>query len=201
MVLDQLASVTVHDRLGLARGARGEQRVQRVVERDRIELERRRLGEQLHPTRRLGNARLAVWDPNEPLDRRQRLPDQRQLAPAVDVAVAIAVAADAEHDPWLELREPVDDAARAKLGRADGPHRAEAGGGGERDDRLGNVRQVRDHPVTRAGRRDASDRRGHAPPGRAALRTSARPAVESVNALAPRSGHGPPRSPRDARRS
>ena len=64
--------------------------------------------------------------------------------------VAPAVAGDREQDLRLELTEPVEDAARPELGRARCPDRAEARGGEEGDERLGDVRQVRDDPVAAA---------------------------------------------------
>ena len=54
--------MAVHDRLRPARRPRREQHEQRVVERDREELERPRLGEQLVPGERIRNGVLAVGD-------------------------------------------------------------------------------------------------------------------------------------------
>ena len=81
------------------------------------------------------------------LDRRDPAPDRLDLGPAVDVPVAVAVAADGHQHARLDLREPVDDAAGAELGRARGPDRAEARGRDEADQRLGDVRHVRHDPI------------------------------------------------------
>ena len=69
-----------------------------------------------------------------------------QLA-AVVVLAAIAVAVDRQHHLRLDLREAVDDAAGAEVRRAARPDRAEARGGVEGGDRLGNVGHVGDDAV------------------------------------------------------
>ena len=69
-----------------------------------------------------------------------------QLA-AVMVLAAVAVAVDRQQHLRLDLGEAVDDAARAEVGRAARPDRAEAGGGEEGGDRLGDVRHVGDDAV------------------------------------------------------
>ena len=55
-VLDQDPAVAVHDRLRQARRAGREEDVQRVVERDRVELQRPGLGEQVVPSTASGSA-------------------------------------------------------------------------------------------------------------------------------------------------
>ena len=150
-VLEQDAAVAVDDRLRQAGRARREQHEQRVVEGDRLERERPGLGEQLVP----GDARRAPRARRRGRGRRgaasagRRGSSATSLA-AVDRAVAVAVAADRQQHRRLELREAVDDAARAELGRAARPDRAEARGRRERDERLGDVRQVGDDAVARA---------------------------------------------------
>ncbi len=79
--------------------------------------------------------------------RRQCGADVGDLGGAVDGTAAVAVAVDDEQHHGLDLLEAVDDAARAELGRARRPHRAERGGGQERDQGLGDVREVGRHPV------------------------------------------------------
>ena len=69
------------------------------------------------------------------------------LLAAVDELVAPAVAGDREQHLRLELPEPVEHAAHAELRRARRPDRAEARGREEGDERLRDVRQVRDDPV------------------------------------------------------
>ena len=85
-------------------------------------------------------------------------------ARAVDVLAAVAVAAGDEQDHRLDLPEAVDHAARPELDRAAGPHRAEPGGGQERDQRLRAVGQVAGHPVAGARRRGRRAPGGRAPP-------------------------------------
>ena len=84
------------------------------------------------------------------LEARQARPDRRHFGAAVDVMVTVAVAAHRQQHARLDLREPVGHTARAELGRARRPDRAEAGGGDERDQRLGDVRQVGDDAVAGA---------------------------------------------------
>ena len=72
------------------------------------------------------------------------------LLAAVDELVAPAVAGDGEQQLRLELAEPVEHAADAELRRAGRPDRAEARGREEGDERLRDVRQVRDDPVAGA---------------------------------------------------
>ncbi len=58
-----------------------------------------------------------------------------------------AVAVDGQQDLGLDLRETVNHTADAELGRAARPHRPEAGGGQERDQRFRDVGQQCRHPV------------------------------------------------------
>src|SRR5581483_2909081 len=88
--------------------------------------------------------------------------DLGDLLVPLDELVAPAVAADGEQQLRLELAEAVDDAAHAELRRAGRPDRADAGGGQEGDERLGNVREVRDDAV--AGL-DADPEEARARPG------------------------------------
>ena len=133
--------------------AGGEEHVERVGERDRVERERPRLGDELLPAERVrqrvaGAAR--VRDVDDMLERRQPGADGGHLLAPVDVLVAEAVAGDREQHLRLQLAEPVEDAARPELGGARRPDRAEARGGEERDERLGDVREIRDDPVAAA---------------------------------------------------
>ena len=149
-VLDQDAAVPVDDRLRQAGRARREEDVQGVRERQGVELERPRLGEQLLPA---DGVREHVVRPadvghvDEGLEGRQPLADRRHLLAAVDELVAEAVAGHGQEHLRLELPQAVEDAAHAELGRAGGPDRAQAGGGEEGDDRLRDVREVRDDAV------------------------------------------------------
>ena len=200
-VLDQLAAVAVDDRLRKPGGARGEQDVQRMVERDRVELERSAFGGQVLPGDRVRDLRLPERDPDHVLDRRDPASDRLDLGPAVDVAVTEAVAADREQHPRLDLREPVDDAAGAELGRAGGPDRSQARGGDEADQRLRDIRQVRHNPVTGAHAQPLEPRADAA----GSLDQIAERQLErrraSASAPRRRRDRGPPRGRPDARRS
>ena len=89
--------------------------------------------------------------------------DLRDLGAPVDVPVAEAVATDSEQHLGLDLAETGEDAADTELRRAGRPHRAETGGGDERDDRLRRIGQVADdtvagpHPERLQSRADAGD--------------------------------------------
>ncbi len=79
--------------------------------------------------------------------------------PAVEGLAAVGVAVDGEQHLWLDLLESVDHAAAAHVGRAARPDRAQAGAGQQRHHRLGDVRQVGDHPVAAAHTHVAQRRR------------------------------------------
>jgi hypothetical protein len=74
--------------------------------------------------------------------RGQRLHQVRHDVAAVVRLAAEAVAVDRDQDLRLDLREAVDDALRAEVGRTGGPDRAGAGDSEHRHDRLGDVRNV-----------------------------------------------------------
>jgi hypothetical protein len=73
--------------------------------------------------------------------------DLCDFARAVEVASTVAVAVDDEEDLRVELAEAIDDCARAEVRRAARPDRAEARCREQRDDGLGDVRQIRDDTV------------------------------------------------------
>src|SRR5581483_3676144 len=152
-VLEQDAAVTVDDRLRQPGRSGGEEHVQRVRERERLELERTRAVEELVPRERARN-RVAlaarVRHVDDRLEARQPFADGGNLLATVDVLLAPAVAGDREQDLRLELAEPVENAARAELGRTGGPDRTEARAREEGDERLGDVREVGDDAVARA---------------------------------------------------
>ena len=177
--------MAVDDRLRLAGGARGEQHAQRVRERDRLEREISRFREQLGPGRRVGQCVRAVGDVHDVLDGRQPGADLGDLLAAVDVLGAVAVAGDGQQHLRLDLPEPVDHAAGAELRGAARPDRAQAGGGQERHQGLGDVRQVGHHPVAPADAEPLQARRGPVRPGRAAAPRSARPGRGSASSPTP----------------
>ena len=170
-VLDEHPAVPVHDRLRQAGRARGEQHVERVVERDRLELQRALLGRAARPSRWRRAGRAAPYGTCTTCSRvPQPLADRGDLRAAVDLAVAVGVAGDREQHLRLDLGDAREHAARAELRRAAGPDRAEARGGDERDERLGHVRQVADDAVAGADAEPHAVPRGRARPARAARR-------------------------------
>ena len=69
------------------------------------------------------------------------------LRATLERLAAVPVAVDAEHQLRRELRESVEDAARAEIRAAARPDRADAGRREHRDDGIGRVRQTADDPV------------------------------------------------------
>ncbi len=153
MCLEQLqqdAAVAVHDRLRACSRPRREEHEQRVVERDGLEGERQaRIAEQLVPAEGVRHDVLAVGHVHDVPQRGECGSDGGHLGAAVDSAVAVAVAADGQEHRRLELRQPVDHATGPELGRTARPDRTEARRGGERHERLRDVRQVGRDPVAR----------------------------------------------------
>jgi hypothetical protein len=149
-MLEQDAAVAVDDRLRQAGRAGREEHVERVVERDRVEIERPRFGQELLPWNGVGKRVASVRDVDDGVHGREPGADLGHLVAPVDPGLAPAVAVDCEEDARLELAEAVEHASGAELRRAGRPDRAEAGGGQERDQRLGDVRQVGDDPVAGA---------------------------------------------------
>ena len=156
----------MHDRLGQAGGARGIQHPQGMVERHLLELE--------HGTTVLALAALSAGAAPQLQQlapahapgqtRRARLGRQvraaapcgarsaarrgsRPVARAVVVAAAVPVAVHRQQHRRLDLREPIDHAARAELRRRARPDRADRGDGQQRDERLGDVRHVGDDAI------------------------------------------------------
>ena len=164
-VLEHDPAVAVHDRLGQARGARGVDHPERMVERHLLELGLALAGGQVLPAREPpgagGSHRAGRADQVHHDHRGQARQGGHHvvdhLGPGELLAsVPVAVAGD-EHGR-LDLREPVDDAAGAEVGRAGRPDRADAGRGEQADDRLGHVRQQGRDPVA------AADAEGAQPP-------------------------------------
>ncbi len=76
------------------------------------------------------------------LDRGQGLSQLLDHRSAVEVLATVAVAVHGQQHLRFDLREPVDDAAHAEVGRAGGPDRAEGGHRVEGGDGLRQVGQV-----------------------------------------------------------
>ena len=189
----RMPAVSVDDRLRDAGRAGREQHVERVVERHRVELERPVLGDQRVPVGRAG-------DVDDVLERRQRGGDRRRPRRARSIAlVAEVVAVDREQHLGLELRQPVDHAARPELGRAARPDRAERRARPRTRSASPGRSAGRRRRGRRGRRRAASAPRGRARPARAARPSSARAARAPGSRRRPRAG--PVRCAAGARRS
>ncbi len=161
-VLQQRAAGAVHDALGHAGGTRGEHDEQRMVERQALERQLRRL-ERRHEVMhidRTGDAsevRVAarVWNDHGMAHRRQERHHLRHARHHVDRLAAIEVAVGRDQHLRFYLAETVEYALRSEVGRAGRPGRAQAGGCQHRDDRTGDVRHVARDAVAHAHARCA----------------------------------------------
>src|SRR5271169_2317562 len=109
-MLDEDAAVTVDDRLRQSRRPGGEQDAEWVIERQRVELQRRGLGEQLAPRERVREhvVRAAhVRNVDDVPYRGQLRADLGDLLVPVDVLVSPDVTGGSEQQRGLELAEPV----------------------------------------------------------------------------------------------
>ena len=163
-VLEQGPAGAVDDALRSTGGPRRIHDVERVVERDRLELDLAGgVGQgQLVPGDRPGNRpevrRLAkIRHDDRPLHARDAGEDLPDAPERIDRGPVVAVAVRGDENPRLDLPETIEHPLHPEVGRARGPHRPEAGRGEHRDDRLGEVRQVARDPVpgTDAGRSEA----------------------------------------------
>ena len=142
-VLEEDPAVAVHDRLGHAGRAGGVQHVQRMVGGDLLELDGPGCASEVAPGDRAGHRLVAeVLQRHRRLQAGEAVADRLHLGAAVDVAAAVSIAIDDEQHLRIDLAETVEHRLHAELGRAACPHRAEARGGQEGNDRLGDVRQV-----------------------------------------------------------
>ncbi len=172
-------AVAVQDRLGQPGGARGEQHVERVVERHPGELQRARLGGEVRPGGR------ALGGRTRPGRGRASRPASRRWAGAARIAStsprrsialrAVAVAVDGDQDLRCDLLPAVGHALGAELRRAGAEDRAQAGRGEEHGEGLGDVRAVRRHPVPALDARREQAHPHLARRGRAARSRSAGP--------------------------
>ena len=145
--------MAVDDRLGQPRGPRREQHVQRVVERDGVEGERRGLGEQRRPRDGPGDGLDGLGlgteighDDGRP-EAGQGGADLGDGPRPVDRLVAVPVAVDRQQHRRFDLGEPVDDGPGPELGRAGRPGGAQRRRRQEADHRLGDVGHVRGDAV------------------------------------------------------
>ena len=166
-VLEEDPAVAVDDRLREPGRAGAVEHPERVVEGDVREGERLvlALGQEVVPGVASGAPRAAapveVGQDDRPLEAAASRPAAPDDIEPVVVAPAVAVAVDGEQDARLDLREAVDDAAHAEVGRAARPDRAEARARVEGDGGLEDVGDVRDDAVARADPR-AGERGGEA---------------------------------------
>lgn len=129
---------------------------QRVVERDVLELQgvAARTGQVgvAHPGAQAvrGGGRVEIGDEHGRGERRQRGLDLPDDLPPVEPLAVVGVAVHGDQDLRLDLREPVDDRGGAEVRGARRPDRAQRRRGQEADQRLGDVRDVRGHPVALA---------------------------------------------------
>ncbi len=124
-----------------------------MVERQYRECQRPRLGEQIVPPGGLGERVVIaarIGHVHRVLEVRESGADPGHVGPAIDRALAIAVAGDRQQHLRLDHLETGDHAARTELRCAGSPHGADAGGCEERDQRLRDVGQVGDDAVARA---------------------------------------------------
>ena len=146
-VFEENPAVTVHDRLGHAGGPRREEHVERMVGSDLRESGFPGPADELVPRDVVARRGVQVRDANGRAHRREAGAQRVDLVVSVQSARAVPVAVDDEQHGRLDLGEAVEHGARAELRRARRPHRAEARGREERDDRLRNVGEKRGHAV------------------------------------------------------
>ena len=121
-VFDGDAAVAVHDRLRETRRPRGEEHVQRVVERHRLERHRRRGGRAVMVEERRPSVlarRVEIGQPHDVVERRQRGDDLCEMSSAVDVLVAVPVPIDGEEHLRFDLGPPIDHGPHAEFGAHD----------------------------------------------------------------------------------
>src|SRR5919202_1837558 len=153
-MFDEDAALAVHDGLRQAGGPRGVEHPQRVVEGHLLEsqLSAFVVLKQFVPHGHVlqgASVRLffEVRQDHDPLELRDLLLELRHHLRPVVVLAAVAVAVHRDKDLRPYLLEAVYDAARAEVRGAAGPDRAYGRDGEQRDDGLGDVRQVGHHPI------------------------------------------------------
>ena len=137
-VLQQDPALPLDDGLRQTGRAGGVEDPERMVERQALEAELGRLGEELIP---------AARHQDGVLDRRDATHDLRHPLVAVEVLAAVAVALGGDQDLRLDLLEPVHHGRRAELRCAARPDRADARTREKRHHRLRHVRHVGRHAV------------------------------------------------------
>ncbi len=154
-MLEQRAPRPVHQALGQAGGARRIQDVQRMVERQPREGQRRRRFGRAHVVAPRDAARQArgvhggvlARHQHHALDFRNARGDLADPRQAVDTRSCIAVRRRGQQHAGPDLPEPVEHAGHAEVGRAAGPDGPDAGRGEHQDHRLRHVGHERGHAV------------------------------------------------------
>ena len=167
-VLQQHTAGAVHDALGHAGGARAEQHVPRVVERQLFELDRSGAGldpdracpgDELVPPHRVGH-RVAhrrtlpafgeATEHHHAPQRRKRGADLGESFETIEGLAAVAVPIGGEEHHRFELPETVDHPVDAEIRRGGTEHRSDRGGSEHGDHRLGDVGHPGSHPIADA---------------------------------------------------
>ena len=155
-MLQQGAASAVHNGLGHARGARGIQDAQRVIERQRLEAQRRGVGaQQVLKAARAGHAaqvRRGAQQRRHPhrLNAVDGRGNARHALKAVTAFTVIDIAIGGEQHPGGNLAEAIEHARNTEIQRAGRPHRAETGRRQHRDHRLGHIGHQSRHPIAGA---------------------------------------------------
>ena len=148
-VLQQRPARSVHDALRRPGGPGGVHDVERMVEREALELDPGRsvAGDEViqddRPVHRCDVGRGGgVRHHHDALDGRYPLGDRSEPGDGIEPLAAVEVAVGAEQHLRLDLTEAVHNPLHAEIGRGGRPDRADARGGEHRDDRLRHVGQV-----------------------------------------------------------
>ena len=164
--LEQDPAVAVHDGLWAPRRSGAVEHPERVVEGHLREGEPGivAFSRELVPPRRVLQ-RAECWlvvevaEYHRPLERGDRLLECADRVEPVVVATPVAIAVDREQHAGLDLREAVDDAPDAEVGRAARPDGPETCARMEGGDGLDHVREIGHDPVARPDSRRAERRR------------------------------------------
>ena len=161
-MLDDDPAVRLHDPLRQAGRPRRVEHPQRLVERHRRELQRRRRGGELRPRHRALQRGVGVEVRHEHRrpQRGQRLLQRGDGLAHVERPAVVAVAVDGDQHRGLDLREAVEHRTRPEVRRARRPHGAERRRREERDQGLDGVRHQCDDPVAAAHTRRRQARAG-----------------------------------------
>ncbi len=139
--------MAVHDGLGQSCRPRREQHIQRMHEIHLLEDEVAGFGEQFVPGQRGLEVRTRVRHGDGVGEARQGGPYRRDIGRPVDKAVTGTVTRDRHQDLRSDLAPAVLDRTGSELRGARGEHGPEARAGEQEHQSLGDVGQIRRHPV------------------------------------------------------